>query len=692
MPDLKVTASHLKRDAYLYVRQSTPRQVIEHAESTQRQYALRDRAIDAGWPAERVRIIDCDLGKSGSSAATRDGFQELVSEVALGKAGIVMGLEVSRLARNSADWHRLIELCALTATLILDEDGIYDPAGFNDRLLLGLKGTMSEAELHILKARMRGGQLNKARRGELEMGPPVGLIYRPDGTIDLDPDAQVQGALRLVFETFERTGSAMRTVRLFHEQGILFPRRLRTGVSKGELRWALPQHARILQVLHNPRYAGAFVYGRTRTRRLPDGGTSVIRIPKSEWQFVMPGMHPGYIDWDCFEANQRRLADNARAYGGERRSGPPREGPALLQGRVLCGLCGARMGVHYSQEHGQTVPLYVCQDTLVRRGGKVCQTVPGKVVDPAISGLLVELMTPMTLEVTLAVQRELEARTEETDALRRQHLERLRYDAELARRRYMKVDPDNRLVADALEADWNEKLRSHADAVVDYERRGREQANSLDAERRRRILDLAEQFPRVWHDPRVDMSERKRILRLLVDDVTLVKAEKITAHVRLSGGATRTLTLDRPLPVAQIRKFKPELVAEVDRLLDHYCDREVAEILNQRGLRTWEGKPFNLKKIAFIRTAYGLASRYERLRGRGMLTTREVAERFHVGQTAVYQWGRQGLISKCYTDSLNRGLWQIPQGQIIIKGCGGRGARGARMVAISASATEQGAI
>jgi len=355
MPDLKVTASHLKRDAYLYVRQSTPRQVIEHAESTQRQYALRDRAIAAGWPAERVRIIDCDLGKSGSSAATRDGFQELVSEVALGKAGIVMGLEVSRLARNSADWHRLIELCALTATLILDEDGIYDPAGFNDRLLLGLKGTMSEAELHILKARMRGGQLNKARRGELEMGPPVGLIYRPDGTIDLDPDAQVQGALRLVFETFERTGSAMRTVRLFHEQGILFPRRLRTGVSKGELRWALPQHARILQVLHNPRYAGAFVYGRTRTRRLPDGGTSVIRIPKSEWQFVMPGMHPGYIDWDCFEANQRRLADNARAYGGERRSGPPREGPALLQGRVLCGLCGARMGVHYSQEHGQTV-------------------------------------------------------------------------------------------------------------------------------------------------------------------------------------------------------------------------------------------------------------------------------------------------------------------------------------------------
>jgi DNA invertase Pin-like site-specific DNA recombinase len=399
MHELKVTADHLKRDAYLYVRQSTLRQVAEHGESTQRQYALRDRAIAAGWPTERVHVIDRDLGKSGSSAAARDGFQELVSEVALGKAGVVMGLEVSRLARNSADWHRLIELCALTATLILDEDGIYDPAGFNDRLLLGLKGTMSEAELHILKARMRGGQVNKARRGELEMRPPVGLVYRTDGTIGLDPDAQVQQAIHLVFETFERTGSAVQAVRFFREQGLMFPRRLRTGPNKGDLLWALPQHARILQVLHNPRYAGAFAYGRTRVRHRPDGGTSVLKVARADWQFVMPGMHQGYIDWERFEANQRRLADNARAFGGERRSGPPREGPALLQGRVLCGLCGERMGVHYSQEHGHTVPTYVCRETAVRRAGRACQTVPGKVVDAAVAALLIEMMAPMTLAV-----------------------------------------------------------------------------------------------------------------------------------------------------------------------------------------------------------------------------------------------------------------------------------------------------
>ena len=580
----------------------------------------------------------------------------------------------------------------MTATLILDEDGIYDPAGFNDRLLLGLKGTMSEAELHILKARMRGGQLNKARRGELEMGPPVGLVYRTDGTIGLDPDAQVQSALRMVFETFERTGSAVQTVRYFREQGLQFPRRLRTGANKGDLLWAPPQHSRILQVLHNPRYAGAFVYGRTRTRHRPDGGISVVKVARPDWQFVIPGMHKGYIDWERFEANQRRLADNAGAFGGERLSGPAREGPALLQGRVLCGLCGERMGVRYSREHGSTVPTYICQESAVRRAGKTCQTVPGKIVDATVAALLIEMMTPMTLAVTLEVQRELETRAKETDTARRQHVERLRYDAELARRRYMKVDPDNRLVADSLEAEWNDKLRRHAEAAEEYERRSKQQAATLSSEARQRILGLAEQLPQIWKDPRVDFRERKRIVRLLLDDVTLIKAQKITAHVRLSGGATRTLELERPLPIAQLRKFKPELVAIVDQLLDQHCDREIADILNRDGWRTWEGKPFNLKKVAFIRSAYKLASRYDRLRRRGMLTTREVAAKFGISETAVHQWGRQGLITKCFSDNLNRGLWALPVQQTILKGCGGRGARPARLVPITAPSSEQGAV
>jgi hypothetical protein len=307
------------------------------------------------------------------------------------------------------------------------------------------------------------------------------------------------------------------------------------------------------------------------------------------------------------------------------------------------------MGVRYEIRSEGPRPIYVCQETAVRRAGKVCQTIPGKEIDAAIGGLLLELMTPMTLDMTLAVQRELEARAAESDGLRRQQLERLRYEAELARRRYMKVDPENRLVADSLEADWNDKLRRHSDAAAEYEKHSQEQKAMLSEEARQRVCDLAEQFPRIWRDDRVPATERKRILRLLVEDVTLIKAEKITAHVRLTGGSARTLVLERPQPIAQIRKFKPELVAEIDELLEHHCDREIADILNERGRRTWEDKSFNLKKIAFIRFAYKLASRFERLRRRGLLTTREVAERFNISQTAVYDWGHQGLIKKCVT-------------------------------------------
>jgi len=598
MRDPKVTQKHLELDAYLYIRQSTPRQVVENTESTQRQYALRDRAVSLGWPLERIHVLDCDLGKSGSQSAGRDGFQKLVSEVALGKAGLVMGLEVSRLARNSADWHRLLELCSLAGALILDEDGIYDPSCFNDRLLLGLKGTMSEAELHFLKARMRGGVINKARRGELEIPPPIGLVYRDDGVLILDPDAEIQAAMRLVFETFDRTGSAMQTAKLFREQGVRFPRRIRKGLNRGELHWVRAAHSRILQVLHNPRYAGAFVYGRVRTRLLPDGKHSTTKVPQSEWQFVILDVHVGYVTWGQFEANQKRLAENALGFGGARKGGPAREGPALLQGRVLCGICGERMSIRYNIAYQQLVPTYVCQEASVRRAERVCQSVPGGVVDQAISDLLLELMQPMTLQVAIAVQQEVEARVSETDSLRRKHVERAQYEAELARRRFMKVDPENRLVADTLEAEWNNKLSALAEAQEQYERQPQKQRMLIDAQAREQLLSLAADFPRVWNDPAVEPRERKRILRLLIEDVTLSNGEMIQVHVRLRGGATRSLTLAKPLPIAQIRKTKPEVVAEIDALLDRYCDREVADVLNRQGRRTWQNEPFNLKKIA----------------------------------------------------------------------------------------------
>jgi DNA invertase Pin-like site-specific DNA recombinase len=672
VPETKVSSQHLQRDAYLYVRQSTPRQVLENIESTQRQYALRDRALALGWPLERIHVLDCDLGKSGSHSAGRDGFQRLVSEVALGKAGLVMGLEVSRLARNSADWHRLIELCSLAGALILDEDGIYDPANFNDRLLLGLKGTMSEAELHFLKARMRGGMLNKARRGELEMRPPVGLTYRDDGVLILDPDTEVQAAMRLAFETFDRTGSAMQTVRLFHEQGLRFPRRIRKGINKGELHWVRAAHSRILQVLHNPRYAGAFVYGRVRTRLLPDGKHSTTKVPQSDWQFAIPGVHAGYITWEQFEANQKRLAENALGFGKARKAGPAREGPALLQGRVICGVCGERMGVRYSVAYQRVYPVYVCQEAAVRRAEKVCQKVSGGVVDQAISDLLLELMQPMTLEVALAVQQEVEERITETDALRRKHVERAQYEAELARRRYMSVDPGNRLVADSLESEWNNKLRSLAEAQEHYEQQTQKQRLLIDTKTREQLLSLAADFPRVWNDPSVEPRERKRILRLLVEDVTLIDGTMIQVHVRLRGGATRSITLAKPLPIAQLRKTKPEVVAEIDALLDQYCDREVAEVLNRQGRRTWQDEPFNLKKIAHVRQAFDLKCRYKRLRERGLLTTKEMSVRHGVATTTINLWAREGRLRKHRYDNAHRCLYEPLAEDAIARGRGGR--------------------
>jgi DNA invertase Pin-like site-specific DNA recombinase len=466
----KVQNCHLTRNAYLYVRQSTLHQLVQNTESTQRQYALRQRAVALGWPTDQVVVIDNDQGQSGASATDREGFQKLVMEVSLGRAGIVMGLEVSRLARNSADWHRLLEICAVTGTLILDEDGIYDPAHFNDRLLLGLKGTMSEAELHILRARLRGGILNKVRRGELRTPLPLGLTYDATGKVILHPDRQVQDRYHMLFRTFRRVGSALGTVKAFDKQGLKFPRVAQCGPNKGELIWSNLDQPRILSILHNPRYAGAFAFGRTRQKKI-GGRTTRTRLAREEWTSLIPGTHVGYISWEEFEENEKRLRENALAHGDDRRRSPPREGPALLQGLVLCGICGERMTVRYQQSRGQLEPIYLCQPKFDEKGTTLCQTIPGVTIDEAIGEILIEAVSPMALEVTLAVQAELEARIEEVDRLLQQQVERARYEAELARRRYVRVDPDNRLVADELEAEWNQKLRAQREAEEDYQKK-----------------------------------------------------------------------------------------------------------------------------------------------------------------------------------------------------------------------------
>ncbi|MHC1725052.1 MAG: recombinase family protein [Syntrophobacteraceae bacterium] len=545
-PQGKIKSQHLRRNAYLYVRQSTLRQVMENTESTERQYALRQRAVQLGWTQEQIVVIDKDLGQSGASASDRLGFQKLVAEVGLAHAGIVMGLEVSRLARNSADWHRLLEMCALTDTLILDEDGLYDPSHFNDRLLLGLKGTMSEAELHVLKARLQGGIVNKARRGEL-LGPlPIGFLYGPDGQVRLDPDRQIQESVRVFFETFQRTGSAIATVKAFREQGLMFPHRIHGGPNKGEVLWSPLLHSRALWLLHNPRYAGAFFYGRTRQRHGPNGGIRFQKLPRDQWTVFLPEAHVGFISLEQFEENQKKLMENAQSHGQDRRHGPAREGPALLQGIVLCGRCGNRMTVRYHRIRERLVPDYVCQREGIERAERFCQIIPGAGLEVAVGTLLIETVTPLTLEVALSVEEELKRRRDEVEGLRQKHIERLRYQVELARRRYMQVDPNNRLVADELEGEWNEKLRVHKEALEALEEQRRAQARILNQEQRAQILALAKDFPCLWKDPRTPSRERKRMVRLLVEDVTLIKDSGITAHVRFKGGTTQTITLPPP--------------------------------------------------------------------------------------------------------------------------------------------------
>ncbi|MBV9536952.1 MAG: recombinase family protein [Solirubrobacterales bacterium] len=655
----KVSAEQLARTAYLYVRQSTLRQVKDNTESAERQYALRQRAVQLGWSSEQIVVIDTDQGQSGASSADREGFQRLVADVGLGKAGIVLGLEVSRLARNNADWHRLLEICALSRTLICDEDGLYDPADFNDRLLLGLKGTMSEAELHFIRARLQGGILSKARRGELPMPLPVGLVGDSASRVMLDPDAGVQQAVRHLLDTFARMGSARAVVQAFNRDGLLFPARVRFGERKGELVWSPLTHWRVLRTLHNPRYAGAFAYGQRRTRKTAEGKTTTRAVPREEWTLI-PDAHPGYITFEQYEHNLRTLAANATAHGTERTAGPAREGTALLQGLAVCGRCGQRMTVRYHTRKGVQVPDYQCVRVNIQTAGEKCQVVQGGGVDAAISQLLLDTVTPLALEVALNVQAELEARADEADQLRRSHIERARHRVELARRRYLAVDPDNRLVADTLEADWNDALRALQAAQDEYERQSAAANAALTEQHKQRIRRLASDFPKLWNDPATPARERKRITRLILEDVTLTKTDQVHLQVRLRGGQTTSLTIPKALNSWQARQTPREILAEIDRLLDDHTDRETAERLNQLGRRSGMKRPFTRAMIIKLRRTHDLPSHSERLRARGLLTQYQIAQQLGAHPNTIHAWRRAGLLHAHKANDKNDYLYEPP--------------------------------
>ena len=656
----KVAASHLSRTAYLYVRQSTLRQVLTNTESAARQYALRQRAVSLGWPSDRVVVIDCDQGHSGASSADREGFQRLVAEVGMGRAGIVLGLEVSRLARNNADWHRLLELCSLSSTLICDEDGLYDPCDFNDRLLLGLKGTMSEAELHFIRARLKGGILSKARRGELKVPLPVGLAYDLADRVVLDPDAGAQQALRHLFATFARTGSARAVVQAFTNEELLFPTRVRSGAHKGELAWMPLLHWRVLRTLHNPRYAGAFVFGRHRCQGTAGGASYSQLLPREQWTSLILDAHPGYISFETFEANGQKLLANAQAHGQDRRAGPAREGPALLQGLVVCGRCGRRMTLRYNNLHGVERPVYICQDKCIKAGTTICLSIPGAAIDDAVSHLVLETVSPLALEVALGVQAEVESRADEADRLRRSQVERARHHAETARRRYLSVDPDNRLVAGTLEADWDNALRELAGAQDDYDRASNAARALLSDEQKSKIRALASDFPALWTDPATPQRERKRMVRLLIEDVTIDKADAVHIHVRFRGGQTTSLKRPLPLTASQLRKTPTETVTRCDELLEAHTDAEVADLLNKDGHISGGGQAFSARSVLRLRRHHHLLSHRDRLVRTGMLSLDEIAAHLGVQTHTIKAWHRAGFLSGHTANDKHEHLFEPP--------------------------------
>jgi DNA invertase Pin-like site-specific DNA recombinase len=644
----KITTDHLQKKAYVYVRQSTLGQVLHHQESTDRQYALKDKALSLGWNDNRIRTLDRDLGMSGTHSQNREDFKTLLADVSLGEVGAVLSLEASRLARSNTDWHRLIELCSLTGTLILDEDGVYDPADFNDALLLGIKGTMSAAELHFLRGRLQGGRRNKAERGELRFPLPVGLCWDDAGAIVLDPDDEVQGAIRLVFRFFRESGSAYGVAHRFAEKGLKFPKRAYGGVWDGKLIWGHLTDSRVLSIVKNPAYAGVYVFGRFRCVKeiLQDGlvRQRIRRMPRGSWLVEIQDHHEGYVTWDEYLANQDQLERNRTLRPENVLPQAAREGLALLQGLLVCGKCGRRLTVRY-RGNGGIYPIYECN--WLKRQGRAktsCMTIACPPLDQAVANRVLTAVDPEQLQLALAAQEELTTRD---SSLRRQwemRLQRAQYEADLAQRRYEQVDPDNRLVAASLERRWNASLVQVDEVRRRMEEFCRRQTRTYTQQQRRQILGLAEDFPRLWRAESTSAKNKKRLLRLLVEDITIERSggREVQLHVRWSGGAWEDLSVTLPPTIQDRIRYPTDRIEEIRHLATEHTDAEIAELLNGQGKQSPRGKPFTAKMIGWIRYTHRIPA--VELKGPDEWTVDEVAARFGVSRGVVYYWIQRGIL------------------------------------------------
>jgi len=649
----KIQPTHTQRAACVYIRQSTPGQVEHNRESTARQYALADRACQLGWPREQVIIIDEDLGLSGASTDKRSGFARLTSEVALAHVGIVLGLEVSRLARNNADWYRLLELCGITDTLIGDSDGVYHPALFNDRLLLGLKGTMSEAELHIIRARLDGGIRNKAARGELRRGLPVGFIWgEQDGEVLFHPDEAVTGAIRTVFERFAEFGSARRVWLWFRSERLSLPLQHAPSGQPGPIRWVTPTYTAIHHILTNPVYAGAYAYGKTRCERYVDEQGVVKKrmrhLPIAQWAVLITDHHPGFIDWATFQANQARLDSNTRPKPHQP-GGAVREGSALLQGIATCGHCGRRLMTHYRGRN--STPGYHCAGKDIVDGrGQYCLTIGGLAIEQGVTNAFLEAVTPAAVEATMLSVQQLQANRDAALSQWRLEVERARYEAEKAERRYRTVEPTNRLVARGLETEWENRLRDLSSAEAELRRREQHRTNTLGPEQLQRIQTLGSDLRQVWAATTTTDRDRKELLRTLIEEVIFdLKRAEGMAHLTLRWRGGAITLLDVPVP-----RFRPmgprtdeDTISLLRRLAALYPDEVIAGILNRQGRKTATGERFTANQVGSLRR-YRNIPRFQppaEPSSGELVSIRKAAQILGMNTSSIHRWLADGFIA-----------------------------------------------
>ncbi len=648
----KIHNQHLARLAVVYIRQSTVQQMQQHRESTRLQYGLVARAQALGWPPERIIVIDDDLGKSASTASSRSGFQRLVAEVSLGHVGFILGIEMSRLARTNVDWHRLLEVCALFRTLIADLDGIYDPNHYNDRLLLGLKGTMSEAELHILKQRLYQGCLNKARRGELAFALPIGYVWGPEQEIQFDPDEQVQEVVRLIFRLFEILGTVGGVLRYLAQHDIRLGVRVREGTGKGTLLWRRPNRMTLQNMLKHPLYAGAYVYGRRqddpRRKQLDRPRSGRVVMPQEQWHAFLPDRVPAYLTWDQYELHLSRLtANQARTTT----IGAVRNGTALLAGLVTCGRCGCRMVVHYAGK--ATLPTYECSRQRGTYGGPLCQHVAGACLDTFVSQQALAALQPAALELSLVAAEQIEQERERLDHLWQQRRERVAYEVERAARQYHAVEPENRLVARTLERTWEEGLQAQQRLDEDYRRFHQHQPQGLTEEERNAIRCLAADIPALWSATTTTAAERKDILRQIIERVEVTVqgvSEQVAVRIHWVGGSNTEGQIRRPVAHWEDRSdyvFLRQRVTTLTqagwpaaKIAQQFTSEEIPALRN--------GRAWSAQGVLTLRTQAGLRGRRQSPSTDGLAADEwwasELARTLAIPRACLHAWIHQGHV------------------------------------------------